>query len=98
MPPAELAPTGTGRLAGAGVLGGDGGGGGCVAGDGGVIGRDGEVGIVKGAVGEAVAKGVEHRAGEVAVGAVDHGVVGEGGEIVNGFVKGDGEAAGGVVV
>ena len=35
---------------------------------------------------------------EVAVGAVEHGVVGEGRELGDGTVEGDGETAGGVAV
>ena len=43
-----------------------------------------------------MAKGVEGLAGVVAVGAVLHGVIREGGEVGGGAVDGDGEASGGV--
>src|SRR5271155_2976484 len=57
-----------------------------------------EVAIGEGGVAEAVAEGVERLAGEKAVSAAFHAVVVKRREIGSGFVEGDGEAAGGVVV
>jgi len=52
----------------------------------------------EGGVGEAVAEGEERLFGEVTIGAVGHGVAGERRELCDGFVEGDGETAGGIVV
>ena len=57
-----------------------------------------EVAVGEGGVAETVAEGVEGGTCEVAVGAVCHAVVGEGGQVADGLVEGDGEASGGVVV
>src|SRR3974390_627331 len=54
--------------------------------------------IREGGEGEAVAEGEEGRCGGVAVGAVGHGVAGEGRELRERFVEGDGEASRGIVI
>jgi len=59
---------------------------------------DGGIGVGEGGVGEAEAEGEEGSFGGVAVGAIGHGIAGEGRELSEGFVEGDGEAPGGVVV
>ena len=66
----------------------------------GVKSRGGElhVGVGEGGVAEAVAESVERLALEVAVGAVRHRVVFEGGKLVEAGVEGDGETATGVVL
>src|SRR5436305_2044389 len=45
-----------------------------------------------------MAERIKHRPGVVTVSAVVHVVVGEGGQVGSGFVEGDGEPAGGVVL
>ncbi len=50
------------------------------------------------AVGQAVAEGVQRRRGHVPVGAVLHGVVGEGRQFVDAVVEGDGQFAAGAFV
>jgi len=55
-------------------------------------------GVGEGGVGEAEAEGEEGSFRKIAIGAVEHGVVGEGRELGDGFVERDGETTGGIVV
>jgi len=57
-----------------------------------------EVGISEVGVAEAVAESVEGFAFEIAVSSVGHGVVLEGGELVESGVEGDGKTAAGLLV
>ena len=56
------------------------------------------IGVGENGIGEAEAEGVEGSFVQVAIGAVEHGIVGERRELGYGFIESDGKTAGGIVV